>query len=319
MAHRYLSVSIDVDPVPCYYRIHALGSAPPELRDVVMRRCVPRFAELLARRGIPATFFIVGEDADLTRVPFARSTRALLRELVDAGHELGNHSHTHPYELARLSPDVIAAEIEACDRVLREVARRPITGFRAPGYDVSAPMLEVLARLGYAYDSSVFPAPGYYAAKAVVLAGLAAAGRTSGAVMIDPRGLLSPANPYRPSMHAPWRRGQAPLVELPIAVTPWLRVPAIGTSLLMAPPWLRDRCVDAMARRRFFNLELHGIDLCGADEDGIPGELVARQPDLRRPLSDKIAALDAVLDRALARAEPVTLRDAASWVSREVA
>src|SRR5205085_6066887 len=127
-------------------------------------------------------------------------------------------------------------------------------------------MLAELARRGYAYDSSMFPAPGYYAAKAVVMAGLAIAGRPSGAVMTDPRALVAPTDPYRPSMHAPWRRGQAPLVELPIAVTPWLRVPAIDQSLLVAPPWLRDRIVSAMARRRFFNLELHGIDLCGADE-----------------------------------------------------
>jgi peptidoglycan-N-acetylglucosamine deacetylase len=138
-------------------------------------------------------------------------------------------------------------------------------------------------------------------------------------VLVDPRGLLAPANPYRPSMHAPWRRGQSPVVELPIAVTPWLRIPAIGTSLLVAPPWLRDRFVDAMARRSFFNLELHGIDLCGADEDGIPGELVSRQPDLRIPLADKLATLAAILDRALARFEPVTLHTAASWVTREVA
>jgi hypothetical protein len=96
-------------------------------------------------------------------------------------------------------------------------------------------------------------------------------------------------------------------------------MPAIDTSLLVAPPWLRDRIVTAMGARRFFNLELHGIDLCGADEDGIPGELVARQPDLRRPLADKLAALDAVLDGALARFAPLTLRAAAGWVNRELA
>lgn len=317
---RLLSISIDVDPVPCYYRIHGLGPAPDELRDVVMRRCVPRFAELFARRGLPATFFLVGEDLDIGALGGrARAARALCADLVAAGHELGNHSHTHPYELARLPADVVAREIAACDAALREVARRPTAGFRAPGYDLSPAMLAELARLGYAYDSSVFPAPGYYAAKAAVMAALATAGRPSGAVMTDPRHLLAPADPYRPSMTSPWRRGQAPVVELPIAVTPWTRAWAIGTSLLLAPPWLRTRVVKAMAGRRFFNLELHGIDLCDADLDGIPGELVARQPDLRRPLAAKLAALDAVLDQALATFEPVLLRDAAAWVHRELA
>ena len=319
MTTRYLSVSIDVDPVPCYYRIHGLGPAPTELREVVLRRCVPRFAELLARRGLVGTFFIVGEDGDLARGAPARAARALLGELVAAGHELGNHSHTHPYEMARLGPEAVAREIGDCDAVLRAVTGKAPAGFRAPGYDLSATMLAELARRGYAYDSSIFPAPAYYAAKAAVMAGLRAAGKDSGAVMTDPRALVAPANPYRPAMDAPWRRGQAPLVELPIAVTPWLRVPAIDTSLLNLPAWARDRVVAAMRRRPFFNLELHGIDLCGADEDGIPGELVAKQPDLRRPLAEKEAALDAVLDIALRHFEPVLLRTAASWVHREVA
>ena len=312
-AQRFVSVSIDVDPVPCYYRIHGLGPAPPELRDVVMRRCVPRFAELLAGKQIAATFFIVGEDTG------SRGNRALLGELVAAGHELGNHSWSHPYEMARLGAEAVAREIGACDDALRDITGRPTAGFRAPGYDLSPVMLAELARRGYAYDSSIFPAPGYYALKAAVMAGYRAIGRPSGAVMTDPRALLAPADPYRPSMSAPWRRGQSPVIELPIAVTPWLRTPAIDTSLLNSPAWLRDRIVAAMDRRRFFNLELHGIDLCGADEDGIPGELVARQPDLQRPLADKLATLDAVLDRALQRFTPVPLRDAASWAHRELA
>jgi hypothetical protein len=317
---RRVAVSVDLDPIPCYYRIHGLGAPPAELREVVIQRAVPRLAELFARRGLPATFFVVGEDADVAaRGEPARQAAALLAELARAGHELGSHSHTHPYELARLPAAVVDRELDAADAVLRGLTGRPTAGFRAPGYDVSPAILAALARLGYAYDSSIFPAPGYYAAKLAVLGVLAARGRRSGAVITDPRALAAPAEPYRPAMSAPWRRGQAPLVELPIAVTPWLRVPAIGTSLLVAPPWVRDRLVDAMARRPLFNLELHGIDLVDADLDGIPGELVARQPDLRVPLAAKQAALDAVLDRALRGAEAVTLQAAAAWVHRELA
>jgi len=83
-------------------------------------------------------------------------------------------------------------------------------------------------------------------------------------------------------MTAPWRRGQAPLVELPVAVTPWaadcLRS---GPTLLVAPAFLRQRLLAAMGSRTLFNFELHGIDFADADKDGIPGELVQRQPDLR--------------------------------------
>ena len=50
------------------------------------------------------------------------------------------------------------------------------------------------------------------------------------------------------------------MLELPMTVTPLLRLPVIGTSLVTAPEWLRRRLVAGALRGRFFNLELHGIE-----------------------------------------------------------
>jgi peptidoglycan-N-acetylglucosamine deacetylase len=315
------AVSIDLDAIGCYYRIHGLGAPPPELDHVILERALPRAAALFAEHGIRVTWFVVGRDADADAKLPDRARRAgnadRLRSLAKAGDELGNHSYSHPYNLARLPADAIDFEIAACDRVLRAIGGVPVKGFRAPGYDLAPAMLDTLARLGYRYDSSVFPAPGYYAAKVAVVATLAAMGRPSGAVLTNPRALAAPTEPYRPSMTAPWKRGQAPIVELPIAVTPWMRVPAIGTTLLVAPPWLRTRLLDAMTRRRFFNLELHGIDFADAERDGIPGELVDRQPDLRLGVEQKLARLSDMLQRIRARADVVTLAEVAAATQRD--
>ncbi|TMQ08470.1 MAG: polysaccharide deacetylase [Deltaproteobacteria bacterium] len=314
------AISIDLDGIACYYRIHGLGEPPVELEHVILERALPRAARLFAARRVPVTWFVVGRDADAALAVPDRAARAAsaerLRALAERGDELGNHSYSHPYELARLSPAEVAGELDGCDRVLRAITGRPARGFRAPGYDLSPAMLDHLARLGYRYDSSLFPAPGYYAAKAAVMAALAAVGRPSGAVMTNPRALGAPADPYRPAMTAPWRRGQAPLVELPIAVTPWLRLPAIGTSLIIAPAALRPRLIRAMARRRLFNFELHGIDFADAEQDGIPGELVARQPDLRIPIAEKLARLEQLLDQLAAGWRFATLADAAAEAQR---
>lgn len=317
-ARPLVSVSVDLDPIPCYYRIHALGEPPPELRDVVLRRALPRLAELFARHGVPATWFVVGEDLDDAAVgpAAAEAARSLLRARVAAGDELGNHSDRHPYDLARRDAADVAREIGDCDERLRAITGRPIAGFRAPGYDLSPAMLAELAARGYRYDSSIFPAPGYWAAKLAVMGALRVAGRPSGAVVTNPRALVAPTDPYRPDMASPWRRGQAPVVELPIAVTPWLRVPTIGTTLLLAPPWLRRRWLAAQRSRRFFNLELHGIDLCDAELDGIPGELCARQPDLRRSLDEKASALDELLATLVAERRAVTLAEVAAETQR---
>jgi peptidoglycan/xylan/chitin deacetylase (PgdA/CDA1 family) len=307
---RLAAVSIDLDGLGCYYRIHALGEPPAELAHVILERALPRAAALFASKNIHVTWFVIARD--LEHAPNAQR----LKTLADAGDELGNHSYSHPYELARLSGPQIDNEITRAHELLSKLA--PIRGFRAPGYDVAPAMLDTLARLGYRYDSSIFPAPGYYAAKAAVMAGLAALGRPSGAVLTNPRALAAPADPYRPSMTAPWRRGQAPVVELPVAVTPWTRVPAIGTSLLVAPAWLRSRIVAAMGKRDFFNIELHGIDFADAEKDGIPGELVERQPDLRIPVAEKLARLDRVLDDVASRWQLVTLGEVAVAVQRQL-
>ncbi len=306
---RAAAVSIDLDGLGCYYRIHALGEPPPELQHVILERALPRAAALFASKQIHVTWFVIARDVE--HAPNAQR----LKTLADAGDELGNHSYSHPYDLARMGAPQIDDEISRAHALLSKLA--PIHGFRAPGYDVAPAMLDTLARLGYRYDSSIFPAPGYYAAKAAVMAGLAALGRPSGAVLTNPRALAAPADPYRPSMTSPWRRGQAPIVELPVAVTPWTRVPAIGTSLLVAPAWLRDRLVGAMNKRDVFNLELHGIDFADAEKDGIPGELVERQPDLRIPVGEKLARLDRVLDEVAARWPFMTLGQIAAQVQRE--
>lgn len=311
-ARKLCSVSIDLDPLRCYYEIHGLGEAPAELADVVNGRCLPRFLELFERRGIKATLFVVGADLE-TDGEGPGNLAAAAR----AGHELANHSYSHPYDMARLPRGEVDREIGLAHALIGDVAGRPVRGFRAPGYDLSADMLDELARLGYAYDSSIFPAPGYYAAKAAVMGALAVLGRPSGAVMTDPRALLAPTEPYRPSIDKPWRRGQSSVIELPIAVTPRLRLPAIGTSLLLAPSWARARLLESMRSRSFFNLELHGIDLIDADADAVPAELVAREPALRRSGQDKRRALEATLDRLAADYTFVPLIDVAAWAHRE--
>jgi len=315
------AVSIDLDGIACYYRIHGLGSSPAELEHTILERALPRAAALFAEHGLHVTWFVIGRDADGDAILPDRTARAAnaqrLRVLAERGDELGNHSYSHPYDLARLSPHAIDEEIANCDRVLRSITGTHTRGFRAPGYDLAPAMLDSLARLGYRYDSSIFPAPGYYAAKAAVMTALAALGRKSGAVMTNPRALAAPADPYRPAMTAPWRRGQAPVVELPIAVTPWTRVPAIGTTILVAPDWARARLLDAMAKRRFFNLELHGIDFADAAEDGIPGELVDRQPDLRVPIDAKLERLAGVLATVRQRWDFATLADVAADTQRD--
>ena len=309
MKERLCAVSVDLDPLRCYYAIHGLGDVPPALRDVVLRRALPRFAAVFAQHGIPSTLFVVGSDVEER----GAAGRNELGELARGGHELGNHSHTHPYALARFDAQAIDRELAAAERVIDELAGKKTRGFRSPGYDLSATLLGVLRARDYAYDSSIFPSWPYYAAKAGVMGLMRLLGRTSQSVLGDPRALLAPPEPYRPAA-SPFFRGEGSLVELPVSVTPGLRLPGIGTALLTAPAPIRHFLLNQLRARSFFNFELHGLDLLDAETDGIPAELVARQPDLRVPLVDKLRAFSATIDRLRLDYRFATLADVASTV-----
>jgi hypothetical protein len=299
---RTASISVDLDAIDCYFRIHALpGGVPERARFTILRRCLPRFAELFDRHGVRATFFVVGRDLEEDA-----EGRALLGELARAGHELASHTHTHPYDFVRLGRERIEQEIDRAHAAIGACAGEAPRGFRAPGYEVSGDVLDLLCARRYRYDSSAFPSVPYYAAKAAVMGAMRVRGAPSGSILGSPRVLTAPRAPYRPAAGAPYRRGALPIVELPMTVTPVARLPVFGTSLVAGPAWLRRHLVAAALREPFVNVELHGIDLADAEADEIPPELVARQPDLRRPLAWKRAALDATLTEM--RAAGVTFR-----------
>src|SRR5690606_21180469 len=114
-ALRAAAVNVDVDSLYLYYRIHGLDEA--RATDVVWERGVVRFAELFAELGIPATFFVVAQDLERSA-----AARRVAGELAAAGHELGSHSFTHPYDLTRLGRAAIADELARAEDAISAVS-----------------------------------------------------------------------------------------------------------------------------------------------------------------------------------------------------
>jgi hypothetical protein len=157
-----VSVSVDLDALACYHRIHALGDGPSsEARFAILRRALPRLAELFARHGIAATLFTVGHDLEDDA-----EGRQILADLAKAGHEIASHTYSHPYNLVRLGRDKIADELDRAHAAIAEACGCPPIGFRAPGYEITAELIDLLCERGYRYDASAFPAIPYYLAKA---------------------------------------------------------------------------------------------------------------------------------------------------------
>ncbi len=286
------AVSVDLDEIDCYAAIHGLTSRTllsDDARRAVYERALPRLTALFTRLHVPVTFFAIGRDL------VHEDNRQRLRDLTNQGHEIGNHSLNHFYDLTRRPLDEQRREVAGgADAIEAAVGKRP-TGFRSPGYTMTDALFGVLADEHVQYDASVFACPSYYAAKAVAMAGIALRGRKSRSVMGAPRVLTAPADPYRVGK-AYHRRGQG-LLELPIGVTPaWsARLPYIGTSLILAGQRGARVLTQLMASRSFVSLELHGIDLADAHEDGLTG-LAPYQPDLRKSALDKESILTIAIE-----------------------
>ncbi len=289
---RRLAVNVDVDSLHLYHAIHGLDVAGAG--DAAWEVGVPRFLELFEARGLKATFFCVAEDL------LRDGPRDVAAEAVRRGHELASHTYSHPYDLIHRDRTTIEAELAAAEPILGDLRGRPVAGFRAPGYNISDAVFELLEARGYRYDSSLFPCPPYYAARAAIIGLMKLRGRQSRSIVGHPAHALSSRLPHR--------RGN--LLEYPMTVLPGVRFPLIGTSLTLLGAGGVRALSPVLKRMRFVNLEFHAIDLL--DVSDLPDSpLSAHQPDLNRPLSSKRAAFEAALS-ACVGADNATLEDFAT-------
>jgi len=284
---RRCAISVDLDEIHHYFAIHGLGAPPAASAHLVYDIALPRCLAFAADLGIPLTLFVVA--ADLERP----ENVALLRRALAEGHEIGSHSKDHLYDLARRSRAEQREQVAgALDLFERHLGIRP-AGFRAPGYTVSDQLLEVVAEAGHSYDSSVFPCPSYYAAKAATLGLMKLRGKTSHSILDSPAVLTAPRRPYR--IGRPYTTEGQGLWEFPIQVTRGPRLPFIGTALTLAGRLGARALTELVVGEPFVNLELHGIDFLD-DGDGL-GQLRGFQPDVKVAWGEKRETLESVIAR----------------------
>lgn len=276
---RGAAINVDVDSLHHYYRIHGLDAA--SATNLVWERGVTRFAELFDKVGVPATFFVVTDDIE--RWPVVRD---LCEQLVDAGHELASHSHTHPYDLVRQHDKALSDELARSFEILSEIRGEPCAGFRAPGYTMTPRALQAVHEAGYAYDSSIFPCPPYYLAKLAVMGLMALGGKRS-------QSIVGPASVMWDE-RLPHIRDN--MVELPITVLPGIRFPVIGSTVLLLKERGYGFIKKLLLEMPFVNLELHGIEMLDEAQDGLD-PILGKQSDLkhlRMPFAEKLALFEHV-------------------------
>jgi peptidoglycan/xylan/chitin deacetylase (PgdA/CDA1 family) len=110
--------------------------------------------DLLGAHGARATFFVVGS--------VAREQPVLLQRVVDEGHELGNHSWSHPALASECDDEVVREELERTNHALAEIVGMLPRRFRAPHFDVDSRVEAIAATLGLVHTRSDVTPPDWH-------------------------------------------------------------------------------------------------------------------------------------------------------------
>lgn len=123
-----------------------------EFRRTPLAELTRRYLLFLAKHGMKATFFVVGE--------IARKFPSLIQEIAAAGHELACHTDSH-IPLNQHTPSSLREDLRRNIDALQNCTGNPVLGFRAPVLSMTEQTrwaYPILAEAGIRYSSSVLPA-----------------------------------------------------------------------------------------------------------------------------------------------------------------
>lgn len=146
------AMTVDVED---YYQVQALAEAV-DRKDwdnwpSRVEANTDRLLQLFDEAGIKITFFILGCVAE--RHP------ELVKRIQAQGHEIASHGYSHRLIYTQ-TPEVFREETARSKQILEDLTQEPITGYRAASYSITTKSLwalDILAELGFTWDSSIFP------------------------------------------------------------------------------------------------------------------------------------------------------------------
>ncbi len=107
--------------------------------------------ELLAEFEVKGTFFWLGQAA--------LDNPHLVKQVAEAGHEIGCHGLLHEF-IYNMSPQKFRSDTQRAQNILADLTGKSVVAYRAPYFSIvrkSLWALDILAELGFRYDSSIFP------------------------------------------------------------------------------------------------------------------------------------------------------------------
>ena len=219
------NISIDVDSLSSIYKGQGC-SRSGGYTFLEFRTGLENLSDFFLKYQIKTTMFMVGSDF------LYKDNHSSIKDIASIGHEIANHSMTHPQGFRWLPLDEKEKELTRMSDTCQEVTgTRPI-GFRSPGWNIDDSTISVLNKLYYTYDSSVFPTSLMPVMKFAHWSSMSKQKKQDRTTMGQTNYMAAPLKPYHVSDKSLGRAGSNALIEFPISVTPLLRIPFFATLLL---------------------------------------------------------------------------------------
>lgn len=287
------SIQIHIDPLWAIAKTFGVSISP---QQYIYREVIPFILDLLQKYNLRVTFFVIGRDLMI------KENRAIVQAISSRGHEIGNHSFTHPIGFRYLSRKEKETEIARAEILIGDtVGIKPI-GFASPAYDIDEITLQLLEERGYLYDSSVYPSYFSFWAKSYRHLKTLCFNRSfHSSVKSNSWGKLSymfaPRRPYHPSNNTLLRRGTLRILEIPMSSIPFFGMPFYNYFCLFSGNWYFQiglRMLTAAGRE--INYLIHPTEFLNPDAVKKYGADLINIPTLDIPYEKKLCFIERALE-----------------------
>lgn len=138
---KYALLSMDIED---WYHLDYFADMSVDTRQSMIDG-LDVYRDIVAANQIPTSYFVLGELIN----PMA----SVLRQLADAGADIGVHGWSHRRPLL-MEPLELKKDLTKTKKILEDVIRKPVLGYRAPCYSLDRDRLDVVRDVGFVYDSS---------------------------------------------------------------------------------------------------------------------------------------------------------------------
>ncbi|MBN2053541.1 polysaccharide deacetylase family protein [bacterium] len=238
MLHDLATIQFDLDGKLTLDTHYGIIHRPAVDRIILV--AVDQALALCEEFAVTATFFFSAADLE------DGALHEPVRRIAAAGHEIANHGYTHALRYSSFTQAIMERDIARAQDLLSAISGTRARGFKAPNYEITDKLLDILEEKGFTYDCSLFPT--YWGSAVRWLQGL----RSNRRIILTNysghfiHGMVEKAGPYRPASGKFLKSGNRNIIEIPISVSPvaGLKLPIHSSFLLPLPANLADSWLD---------------------------------------------------------------------------